>query len=229
MRMSVVIPSYGQEQYLRQAIDSALNQTIPAQIIVVDDGSTDGSLEVAESYGTAIKLIRQVNKGLASARNAGIMNTNTEYVMFLDADDKMRPDCVEKVLQSFDETGADVVCPSIRCFSEQGIINDTILHPSPTFEDFKAGNRLAYCCAYKRSVLLETGGYSPRMDVLGGWEDLHLHYDMLRRNKKIVTIPQPLVMYRVKDTSMWKEAEKNKDVLWAQINKDFPETIAHKK
>lgn len=225
--VSVIIPSFGQIQYLRQAIDSVINQTHQCEIVIVDDGSTDGSIEVAESYGEAIKLIKQTNKGLASARNAGIMNATGDYIMFLDADDKMRPDCIERVLEYFEKENADVVCPSIRCFNEKGIINDTILMPYPTFGDFEQGNRLAYCCAYKKSVLLETGGYSPKMDVLGGYEDLHLHYDMLRRGKKIVTIPEPLVMYRIKEKSMWRDATKNHKGLWDQIIKDFPEAAHH--
>lgn len=231
MRISLVIPSFGQAQYLRQAIDSAINQTSPChEIIVCDDGSTDGSLEIAESYGDLITLVKQANKGLASARNAGIMNTDpdTDYIMFLDADDMLKPDCIEKIEKCAKETNADVICPSIRCFNEKGIINDTILMEYPTFGDFEAGNRLAYCCAYKRSVLLEVGGYSPKMDERGGWEDLWMHYQMLRLQKKIVAIPEPLVSYRIKETSMWKDAEKNFDNLWRQINKDFPETVPHR-
>lgn len=228
---SVVIPSYGQAQYLRQAIDSALNQTEQAKVIVVDDGSTDGSLQIAEEYGNLITLVKQANKGLASARNAGIMNTSDycDYIFFLDADDMMRPDCIEKIKEKAEETDADVICPSIRCFNDKGLINDTILMEYPTFGDFQEGNRLAYCCAYKREVLLEVGGYSPKMDVLGGWEDLWMHYQMLRLQKKIVTIQEPLVSYRIKDKSMWKDAAKNPGPLWDQLNKDFPETKLHRK
>lgn len=237
MKITVCIPSYGQAQYLEQAIQSALSQTyLPHEVIIVDDGSTDGSLEIARRYQPRVKVISQVNKGLASARNAGIMNATGEYVFFLDADDIMLPHCLSEIYRKGESLGQlgiyypyDVIAPSIRCFNEKGVLQDTLLMENPTFDDFKEGNRLAYCAAIKRSVLLEVGGYSPKYDTLGGWEDLTLWYDLMKRGKKIVTIQEPLVMYRVKEKSMWKDAEKNKDALWAQIVKDFPEAKDHVK
>ena len=228
MRISIVIPSFGQKDFLAEAIESALAQTVRSEIIVVDDGSTDGSLAIAKGYEIhGVKVISQVNKGLASARNTGIMNMTGDYLFPLDADDIMKPNCIERILEVEEKTHADVIAPSIHCFGigEQ----PTILMENPKLEDFKTGNRLAYCSAIKKSVLLETGGYSPRMDTLGGWEDMHLWYDLMHRGKKIVTIPEPLVYYRLKENSMWKEAEKNKDKLWDQIIKDFPEVASHRK
>lgn len=228
MKVSILVPSYGQKQFLAEAIDSALAQTVRSEVIVVDDGSTDGSLNVAREYKSfGVKVIEQVNKGLASARNTGIMNASGDYVLPLDADDILKENCVEKILEVIEKTNADVVAPSIHCFGLGNIT--TILMDNPTFDDFKDGNRLAYCSAIKRSVLLETGGYSPKYDQLGGWEDLALWYDLMRRKKKIVTIPEPLVYYRTKEESMWKTAEKNKEALWLQLVKDFPEAATHKR
>lgn len=232
MRFSVVIPSFGQAKYLRNAITSAISQNYPGkyEIIVVDDGSTDGSLEIAHDYVPRIRVIRQINKGLAAARNAGIMNAVGEYVFFLDADDMMLPECLSMINKEINLFAPDVVAPSIRCFDEKTVsIQDTILMQNPTLKDFKEGNRLAYCSAIKRSTLLEVGGYSTRYDTLGGWEDLALWYDLLTRDKRIRTIPTPLVMYRLKENSMWKEAEKNKVALWAQLVKDFPNVKDHVK
>ncbi len=226
MRVSIIIPSFGQVQYLKEAINSALNQSYPCEVIVVDDGSTDGSLELARMY--PVKVISQINKGLASARNAGIMNATGDYLFFLDADDILLLHGIETLLHKALESEADVTAPSLRCFTETDK-RDTVLIPNPTFEDFKEGNRLPYCCLYKKEVLLETGGYSPRMDTLGGWEDLSLHYDMMHRGKKIVTIQEPLVLYRVKEKSMVTEAKKNSKALWEQLVKDFPEVKDHVK
>ena len=228
MKVTILIPSFGQKEYLAEAIDSALAQTVRCEVIVVDDGSTDGSLAIAREYKNfGVKVIEQVNKGLASARNTGIMNATGDYILPLDADDVLMENCVERILETIEKTNADVVAPSIRCFGLGH--NDTILMQNPTFNDFKLGNRLAYCSAIKKEALLECGGYSPRMDMLGGFEDLHLWYDLMSRGKKIVTIPEPLVMYRTKAESMWTEAEKNKGALWAQIVKDFPHTKDHAK
>lgn len=227
MKCSIIIPSYGQAQYLSQAIESALGQTYKdTEVIVIDDGSTDGSLEIAKGYVPRVKLVAQANKGLASARNAGIMNSRGEYIFPLDADDILAADCIEKVIETAMGTHADVIAPSLLCFNGE-LAQETILIPNPTFDDFKEGNRIAYCSAIRRDALLEVGGYSPKMDTLGGWEDLWMWYALMERGKKIVTIPEPLVFYRVKENSMWKDAQKNSKALWAQIVKDFPHTKEH--
>ena len=227
--VTIIIPSFGQEQYLGEAIDSALQQSMASEIVVVDDGSNDGSLLIAQDYAKhgLIKLVQQVNKGLASARNTGIMNATGDYILPLDADDILKANCVERILEIAGKTDADVIAPSIHCFGLGEVT--TILMDNPKLEDFKHGNRLAYCMAIKRSVLHETGGYSPKMDALGGWEDLHLTYDLLTRGKKIVTIPEPLVYYRTKAESMWTKAEQNKEALWDQLVKDFPHVASHRK
>lgn len=224
MNLSIIIPSYNQQEFLSEAIESAVNQTVPCEVIVIDDGSTDFSLEIARNYEKtekyALKVISQVNKGLASARNTGIMNAlpNADYILPLDADDILEENCVERILEVAEETRADIIAPSIRCF---GIGNQTtILMPEPKLGDFKVGNRLAYCSAIKREVLLEVGGYSPKM--VEGYEDLHLWINLLTRGKKIVTIPEALVRYRTKESSMWHDAKKHHEKLMAQIYKDFP-------
>jgi glycosyltransferase involved in cell wall biosynthesis len=232
MKITIGIPAYKQDEFLSEAVESALAQTYQdIEIIVVDDGSPDNTGKIADGYiplsNGKLKVVHQVNKGLASARNTAIMNMTGDYFLPLDSDDILMENCIEKIVEVIEKTGADIVAPSIRCFGLGH--NDTILMPNPTFDDFKAGNRLAYCSAIKKDALLECGGYSPKMDTLGGYEDLHLWYDMMNRGKKIVTIQEPLVMYRTKTESMWTKAEENKGALWAQIIKDFPKTKDHAK
>lgn len=232
MKISIGIPAYKQDEYLPEAIESALAQTYQdIEIIVVNDGSPDTTQTVAESYlplsSGKLKVVNQVNKGLASARNTAIMNMTGEYFLPLDSDDVLMENCVERIVEVIEKTGADIIAPSIRCFGLGH--NDTILIPNPTFDDFKFGNRLAYCSAIKKEALLVCGGYSPRMDMLGGWEDLHLWYDLMNRGKKIATIQEPLVMYRTKEESMWTKTKGREQELWAQIVKDFPHTKEHAK
>jgi glycosyltransferase involved in cell wall biosynthesis len=96
-KTSVVIPCYNQASTLARAILSALNQTLPpAEVVVVDDGSTDGSKGVAESFGTAVIYIRQQNRGPAAARNLGVRNATGEFLGFLDADDWWSPEFVAR-------------------------------------------------------------------------------------------------------------------------------------
>ena len=216
-RISIVIASYNQAEYLSEAIESALAQTMrPHEVIVVNDGSPDNSLEIAKKY--PVRVINQVNKGLASARNTGLMNVSGEYVLFLDSDDILSEKCLEKMEHKIIESGADVVAPSMKCF---GRANDTIiLMPEPKIEDFKTGNRIPYCSAIKREKLLECGGYSPKMTF--GYEDYHLWFDLLNRGAKIVTIPEPLFFYRTKEKSMWHDALLHHEEMMDQVRKDFP-------
>lgn len=217
MKISVIIPSYNQQEYLADSIESVLTQTVkPHEIIVVDDGSTDSSLEIARKY--PVTVIQQVNKGLSSARNTGIMNATGDYCFFLDADDIILESCLDIIDQAAEQTKCDIVAPS---FKEFGLSNrPVILGAVPTLEDFKTANRLPYFCAIKRSVLLECGGYSPRMTW--GWEDYAIWFDLIGRGKTVCVIQIPLVLYRIKANSMIHTANLHADELKAQIIKDFP-------
>lgn len=219
--ISVGIASYNQAQYLNSAISSALDQTVKAhEIIVIDDGSTDNSLAIARSYESeGIKVISQVNKGLSSARNTGIMNATGDYILPLDADDMLLENAIEKITKVAKKTNADIISPYFKCF---GLAQDEIiLMENPTIEDFKTANRIGYCSCIRRSVLLEVGGYNPKMVL--GFEDYDLWFDLLKRGKKLVTIPEVLWLYRIKEDSMYKNAQKHEKELLAQIKINHPE------
>ena len=216
-RTTILIPAFNVKDFLVEAIDSALAQTTPCEVIVVNDGSTDGTKFICDDYADRVKVVHQVNKGLPSARNAGIMNATTELILMLDADDKLLPTAVERIEKVFDDTDADIVSPSFTMFGLQN--QDVILQMRPQLEDFKSGNKIGYCSAFKRSDLLMIGGYSPRM--IWGYEDLALTIDLLKRGKKIYTIPEPLWLYRIKPNSMLANAQAHHAELMAQIHHDY--------
>ena len=100
MRTSIIINNYNYARFLGQAVDSALNQTHPdIEVVVVDDGSEDNSLKILESYGNRIKLIAKENGGQASCYSAGFSQCSGDLVLFLDADDYLRPECIERVVR----------------------------------------------------------------------------------------------------------------------------------
>src|SRR5829696_1766997 len=93
--VSVVIPCYNQAHYLGEAIESVLAQSYPyIEIVVIDDGSTDNTSKVAGSY-SGVCCIRQDNQGLSAARNTGLRHSEGEYVVFLDADDRLLPEALQ--------------------------------------------------------------------------------------------------------------------------------------
>lgn len=97
VKISVVVPMYNKEEYIGRCINSILHQTLqPYEVIIVNDGSTDASLEILQQY-TNVKIINQVNAGVSAARNAGIACTKGTHIAFLDADDEWMPTFLKEI------------------------------------------------------------------------------------------------------------------------------------
>ena len=93
MNISVVIPTYNRIELLKRSIDSVINQTIkPSEIIIVDDGSNDGTEAMVKKKYDSLKVIKQKNKGASAARNSGIKASSGELICFLDSDDEWKND-----------------------------------------------------------------------------------------------------------------------------------------
>lgn len=122
--VSVVIPAYNYARYLGEAIDSVLAQTYREfEIIVVDDGSTDETAEVARGYGERIRYIHQENAGLSAARNTGIRAARYSFVAFLDADDLWKPEFLKSAMNCFAKlpnTFGMVTCCGVRFSDANG-------------------------------------------------------------------------------------------------------------
>lgn len=100
--VSIVIDNYNYERFIGSAIESALGQTYPGvEVVVVDDGSTDGSLQVIDRYRDQVVAVEQANGGQAAAVNAGFAASTGDLVIFLDADDQLHPQAAERVVQHF--------------------------------------------------------------------------------------------------------------------------------
>jgi glycosyltransferase involved in cell wall biosynthesis len=97
---AIIIPAFNAAAYVAEAIESALRQTAPASsVVVVDDGSTDATPEIAARFGAAVALLRQPNRGVSGARNFGASQVRAEWLLFLDADDRLLPIALEKMLE----------------------------------------------------------------------------------------------------------------------------------
>ena len=111
MSITVVIPTYNRKKTLGQALDSLTNQTLPpAEIILVDDGSTDGTAYWARKEYPQIKILEQGNQGVSAARNAGIQEVTTDWIAFLDSDDLWMAEKLERQMGALEESPDYRVC-----------------------------------------------------------------------------------------------------------------------
>jgi glycosyltransferase involved in cell wall biosynthesis len=124
MTVSAIIPAFNRVNYLPRAIDSALAQTVPVdEILVVDDGSTDGTAAAVESrYGSRVRVVQQANTGVAGARRRGILEARGAWIAFLDSDDEWPPGRNEELLQAVQHVPADVawVFGALRIVTDSG-------------------------------------------------------------------------------------------------------------
>lgn len=132
--VSVIIPVFNRPDFLKEAIDSALSQSYANnEIIVVDDGSTDATPSVIDSYGDSIKKIRQDNKGVSSARNTGIRASKYDFISFLDSDDLWMKNKLERQVSFFEENRDAIICQTGEIWVRKGKkVNPCKKHVKPS-------------------------------------------------------------------------------------------------
>ncbi len=195
--ISVVIPCYRQAQFVGMAIESALAQRgVSVEIIVVDDGSPDHVDEAVARY-PSVRYLRQVNKGLAAARNAGLHASTGQYIAFLDADDAFQPDALRIGLEQFCE-GAAFVCGQHTFMDADGkplaVTLEQRIVTAGHYHELLRSNFIG-CPAtvlYRHDVLLKVAGFD---GTFRGSEDYGL-YLTIARDFPIVCHPHQVAIYR---------------------------------
>lgn len=128
--VSVIVPVYNASKYLPKCLDSLVSQTIESyEIIIINDGSTDNSLEIINNYklNKKVKVISTQNNGIGISRNNGLKQAKGKYVLFVDSDDYVSEDFIEKMLKKATLENADIViCDMYRVFDDAKIKNDKI-------------------------------------------------------------------------------------------------------
>jgi CDP-glycerol glycerophosphotransferase len=123
--ITVVVPVFDVEDYLEECLRSVAEQTVEdLEVVMVDDGSTDSSADIARRFArgdSRFRLLRQPNGGLSAARNTGIDAGTGEYLAFLDSDDVLPPDAYERMLGSLESTGSDFATGSVRRLTGAGL------------------------------------------------------------------------------------------------------------
>lgn len=227
--VSIIIPCYNQAIYLEEAVQSAVNQTyVNLEIIIVNDGSTDNTQDIAEMfqkrYPDLIRVIRQDNKGLSEARNTAIKNALGKYILPFDSDDIIHEDMIKSCVKTMNECGVDIVSTDIQAFGAKNYIG------KPT--DFPECQLLYKNCLigtslFKREVWETIGGYKKNMS--GGYEDWEFWINAYKHGFKFKRCPEILFYYRIKDESMYTEAIKKDKYLRSKIILNHPSLYPEEK
>ncbi|MBU1565608.1 MAG: glycosyltransferase [Proteobacteria bacterium] len=206
-KVSVVIPCYNQGQFIDDAVDSVLAQSFTDfEIIVINDGSTDGlTNRLLHNYTKdKTRVIVTANMGLAAARNNGIAVAAGKYILPLDADDRIESTYLEKAVAILDaDTEVGIVYCNARLF---GAVETEWILPEYSLEKMLLDN-LIFCSAFfRKDDWQEAGGYDPGM--VNGWEDYEFWLGLIERGRKVVRIQDILFYYRVASDSMVRSKEK---------------------
>lgn len=198
--VSVIVPSFNHARYLRECLDSVLSQGHPAtELIVVDDGSSDGSLDILKSYGDRLRLLRQQGGRQARARNLALAVARGELVAFLDSDDRWRAGRLGAAVAAFRaQPQAALVWADHAFIDDRGRPLGERRWVSPG-GDFRrvliAGNPICNATVtVRRDVLDEIGGFdeaAPRVCDGAAWTQI------AARGHRFVHLPQVLLDYRL--------------------------------
>lgn len=204
-KISVIIPAYNAETYLQKCVESVILQSYTNfEIIIIDDGSKDGTLKVAkqlELQDKRIKVIHQENRGLPAARNTGLRNANGEFVFFLDSDDWIEKRCFDTLIKLQNKYNADILMfgyykeyhnKQVKCciydkicFYEKDIIVDFNIYDMRTIT--------AWGKLYSRACI----GNNWYDEAMRTAEDVDFNYKIYSNIKRAVYAPECLLHYRI--------------------------------
>jgi glycosyltransferase involved in cell wall biosynthesis len=154
--VSVIIPTYNRQAYVREAIESVLSQTYsPFELLVVDDGSTDDTPALLKAYQGRIKVLRQSNHGVSAARNLGIRSARGAFIALLDSDDYWQPDKLALQMDWFDTHPEALICQTEEIWIRNGVrINPGMRHKKQAGYIFE--HSLALCLISPSAVMMHT-------------------------------------------------------------------------
>ena len=210
MKVSVVIPTYNDEATIGGTLESVFAQRFDGgfEVIVVNDGSTDGTRAVLEKFGERIRVIDQENAGVAAARNAGIRAAAGEYIALLDGDDTLTEEMLEKTVPLLDKNPA---CVAVFTNGMEVDGAGRVVKPSyvergrdhsPTLDEMLAGVPwpiLVGSIVIRRETLIAIGGFPDEFNA-GHWggEDTFI-YLLLRERGEFIYVPEVLVRHRLRE------------------------------
>jgi glycosyltransferase involved in cell wall biosynthesis len=196
--ISVIIPVFNRERYLAEAIDSVFAQTYAAvELIVVDDGSTDGSASIAQRYSPQLRYHYQSNQGISAARNTGILLATGEYLAFLDSDDLWLPNKLSLQMAAFAiDSELDAVFGYVQQFFSPEVdeqFRQRICCPKEPIAGFISNMMLI-----RRSTFLQVGSFNTR---LKSGVDIEWYGRAVEQNLKMALLPDVIHLRRLHRTN----------------------------
>lgn len=216
-KLSVIIPIYNVEKYIRNCLESVAAQTVgDFEVIMVNDGSADRSAEIASEFEERYENFRQINQpnlGVAAARNRGLEHARGSYIAFLDGDDLAVPEAYEKLVETAQETGA---C-QVRCaFAEFDHFDTEKVEIRRKFDRYSviesASEMFTLYLEQKIENVVWNGIYKGslfkniRFPEGVDFEDHHIIPRLLGETQKVVFMPEPLICYRKRPASVTTSA-----------------------
>jgi len=228
--VSVVIPCYNAAPFLQETLDSVLGQTVPPlEVIVVDDGSTDDSGAIAQSYGPPVRVIRQENRGESVARNRGIDEAQGEWVALLDADDRWLPRKLERQLAVVREKENGVVCV-YSDFAVFGSVRRQVIKCRMWPEESERRVRMLTnpWIHPSTAMVLKSEAREVRFPVHISRGEDQVFWMLLFDRGSFIHVPEPLVEYRKHSRQQTSEPQHGYRLiasLWDWV-KDNPEVLS---
>jgi glycosyltransferase involved in cell wall biosynthesis len=232
-RITVLMPVYNGEKYLREAIDSILNQTFTDfEFLIVDDGSTDNSVEIINSYqNSRINLVKNdKNEGLVYTLNRGLSLAKGEYIARMDCDDISLPERLKKQIDFLDSNSEIAVVGTwIKVINEKEEPQTTWQYPLKPLEI--QWNLYFYCplahpsVMFRKRIILSNGSYSPEMTHA---EDYELWW-RLSKKYLLANLPDILLIYRQHQSSITNEHHQSHIQKASKINQIIIEDILAKR
>lgn len=228
MKVSIIIPVYNSEQFLTECIDSVVSQTYKnISLILIDDGSTDSSGKICDSYASSdprVRVIHTENQGASQARNTGISESDCDYVCFVDSDDYVAPDYIEYLLNLLEENKADIsVCQregARRKIKENKVFTD---NQSCMSAFVKTGeiDSVVWGKLYKRHLF--DGVFFPAGKR---YEDEFTIYKLIAKVNRIAVGSEAKYHYRKNGNSFMNRSFSEKDFEWIEAMQEQKEFIA---
>jgi cellulose synthase/poly-beta-1,6-N-acetylglucosamine synthase-like glycosyltransferase len=229
-RVSVVIPAYNAADTLPACLAALRRQTVPldpAEIVVVDDGSEDGTAAIPDAFG--VRLIRQHHENQATARNRGAWASRGEIVLFTDADCEPAPDWVERMLAPFADPEVAGVKGRYRT-KQTGLVPRFIQQEfEQKYEQLRRAKTLdfidGYAAAYRREPFTALGGFDPRYPPV---EDIELSFRAARRGYRLAFAADAVVYHRHRETiADFARTKARAAKLWVEVYRAHPSKLGN--